>query len=357
MTTILSSREATVATDFRFPGSAERAVGHNGEINASSKKDLLSQSQKLMAAASNGDVTSEAEARKREEDAAVNRTLLQAAMKDTSALRIVGEKMADSIYVTSNRKGFMRRFLNKIDLKQGDIPRFPVRRKNVSATLVTGPTKVETQITTDRWLTPPELQIAARLLVPQNELNQSNTDILEEKFVEGLEAIMVSEDRMWYNAVQATVGVDNDRQVFSGTLSPLSLMSVRQQVARWGLKPMYCLMASDLFNDIVGDSSFIQAIEPVARHELVMTGQLAVLYGMTLVSEAYRHPEHKVLSEGEFFIIADPSQHGAYSDRGGVDSQPIDGTIERIIGKGWLISESMSMAIANSRSVAAAVRV
>ena len=239
MTTILSSREATVATDFRFSGSSERAVGNNGEINASSKKDLLNQSMKLMAAASNSEVTSEAEAKQREEDAAVNRTLLQAAMKDTSALRIVGEKMADSIYVTSNRKGFMRRFLNKIDLKQGDIPRFPVRRKNVSATLVTGPTRVETQITTDRWLTPPELQIAARLLVPQNELNQSNTDILEEKFVEGLEAIMVSEDRMWYNAVQSTVGVDNDRQVFSGTLSPLSLMSVRQQVARWGLKPMY----------------------------------------------------------------------------------------------------------------------
>ena len=109
-------------------------------------------------------------------------------------------------------------------------------------------------------------------------------------------------------------------------------------------------MASDLFVDIVGDASFIQAIEPVARHELVMTGELATLYGMSLISEAYRHPEHKTLDQGEFVIVTDQAFHGAYSDRGGVDSQPIDGTTERMIGRGWLFSESISLAVANTRS-------
>lgn len=355
--TILRAKQPEVASDYRLPGSNLRVVGSNGEVNANNKRELLRNSMQLLQAAANGEVMTEADAIKRQERAKVNRELVQAAFSNATAHRVLGERIAQEIYMTSNRKGFSRRFLNRIELKQGEIPRFPVRKKNVTAFWASGPTRVETEIVTDKWLTPPELQLIARVFVPQNEINQSNSDVLEEKYVEALEAVMVSEDRLWYNQVQATVGIDNNKSIISGTLSPLSLMNVRQQVARWGMKVPYCLMASDLFVDIVGDSSFIQAIEPVARHELVMTGELAVLYGMTLISEAYRHPEHKVLSQGEFIVISDPLHHGAYSDRGGVDSAPLDGVSEKVIGRGWLLSESIAMSIANSRSVAAAIRV
>ena len=353
---ITASSTPVAASDFRLPGQDQRVIGANGDVNASSKKDLLSQAMGLMTASASGSVITDAVANSME-TREVNRQLIQAAFEDSKSHRVLGERMADNIYMTANRKGYMRRFLNKIDLKQGDIPRFPVRKKNVQAMLVSGPTKVEAQIAHDNWLTPPELQIVGRVFVPQNEINQSNTDVLDEKYVEGLEAVMVTEDRLWLNAARATIGVDNDLSVISGTLSPLSLMNVRQNVAQWGLKPVYCLMASDLFVDIVGDASFIQAIEPVARHELVMTGELATLYGMSLISEAYRHPEHKTLDQGEFVIVSDPAFHGAYSDRGGVDSQPIDGTTERMIGRGWLFSESISLAVANTRSVSFGVRI
>lgn len=356
MTPIRAQRHATVATDYKFKGSNTRVVGSNGEINANDKKDLLRSSMRFMEAASLGEIITEEDQRARDERAAVNKELLTAAFANDTSHRVLGERIADEIYMTSNRKGFSRRFLNRIELKQGDIPRFAVRKKNVTASYITGPSRLETQIVTDKWLTPPEFQLAARVFVPQNEINQSNSDVLEEKYVEALEAVMVSEDRLWYQLAQNTIGIDNNKSVIAGTLSPYSLMSVRQQVAKWGLKVPYCLMASDLFIDIVGDSDFIQAIEPVARHELVMTGELAVLYGMTLISEAYRHPEHKVLSQGEFACIADPLQHGAYSDRGGVDSAPINATTEKVMGRGWLLSESLSMTIANSRSVALAVR-
>lgn len=361
MTTIVrASKQPVVASEYRFPGSNTRAVASNGEVNAISKKDLMTRNLALVQAAANGEVITEGDATRQAERAArskTNKELLQAAFSSPEAHRVLGERIAEEIYMTSNRKGFMRRFLNKIELKQGDIPRFPVRRKNAQAVWLSGPTRIETEILTDKWLTPPELQLAARVFVPQNEINQSTSDVLEEKYIEALEGIMVSEDRLWYNLVKETVGVDNNQTIISGTLSPLTLMNVRQQVAQWGLKAAYCLMASDLFVDIVGDSSFIQAIEPVARHELVMTGELAVLYGMTLISEAYRHPEHKVLDQGEFVVVSDPLFHGAYSDRGGVDSAPIDGVSERMIGKGWLLSESMAMAIANTRSVAVATRI
>lgn len=356
MKLVTASSVPTAATEFRLPGQNQRLVGANGEINASSKKDLLSNSMGLMNAVSAGAVVTDGQMNQME-SREVNRQLVQAAFDDARSHRVLGERIADNIYMTANRKGYLRRFLNKIDLKQGDIPRFPVRKKNVQAMLVSGPTRVEAQITTDNWLTPPELQIVGRVFIPQNEINQSNSDVLDEKFIEGQEAVMVTEDRLWLNAARATIGVENDLSVISGTLSPLSLMNVRQNVVQWGLKAVYCLMASDLFVDIVGDATFIQAIEPVARHELVMTGELATLYGLSLISEAYRHPEHKTLDQGEFAVISDPAFHGAYSDRGGVDSQPIDGTTERVIGRGWLFSESIALAVANARSVAFGQRV
>ena len=359
---IRASAPAMPASEYRSFGATrgERAVGSNGEMNADNKRDLLNRSHDLQLATArnevvqNGQYVTASQKAKKEER---NKALIQAAFTNPNAYRVLGEKMAEEIYMTSNRKGFSRRFLNRIELKQGDIPRFPVRSKNVTAMWLSGPSRIETQIAVDRWLTPPEGQVATRVFVPQNELNQSNTDVLEEKYIEALEGIMVAEDRFWYNMVQDSIGIDNNQTLVSGTLSPLALMAVRQNVAQWGLKAVYCLMASDLFVDIVGDSSFIQAIEPVARHELIMTGELAVLYGMTLISEAYRHPEHKVMGVGEFIVVSDPLTHGAYADRGGVDSSPIDPTTEKMIGRGWLLSESYTAVIANTRSVAFAKRV
>ena len=348
---IKSSKHAQVASDFRFQAGEQRAIGLNGEINASSRKDLISRSLDLMRATAGNQVVTASQMEERNKITATNRELIQAAFDDPVAHRVLGERMTEQMYMTANRKGYMRRLCNRIELKQGDIPRFPVRKKNVTAMIATGPVAINTQLATDKWLTPPELTIGTRVFVPQTEINQSNSDVLEEKFVEGLEATMVAEDRLHYNLCKQTINVDNSLVVIGGTLSPLTFMNVRQQVQRWGMKPMYCVMASDLFVDIVGDASFIQAIEPVARHELVMTGELGVLYGMTLISEDYRHPEHKVFSQGEFAIYSDPAFHGAYSDRGGIDSQPISSLEEKIIGRGWLISEAIAIAVANTRSV------
>lgn len=353
----IRSKHAVVASDFRFQPGGERAVGNNGEVNASSKKDLLLRSSALMQASARGEVVTAADAETRQKIKATNRELVQAAFDDKNAHRVLGERIVGQLYMTANRKGYARRVLNRIELKQGDIPRFPVRKKNVTAMLATGPVAIATQIATDKWLTPPELTIGTRVFIPQTEINQSNSDVLEEKYVEGLEATMVAEDRLHYNLCVQTIGVDNNLAAISGTLTPLTFMNVRQNVQRWGMKPTYCILASDLFVDIVGDSTFIQAIEPVARHELVMTGELGVLYGMTLISEDYRHPEHKVLNQGEFIVYSDPAFHGAYSDRGGIDSQPIDTVNERIVGRGWLITEAMAMAVANTRSVAFGRRV
>lgn len=353
---ISASRTPVVASEFRFAGASERAIGANGEINASSKRELLNKQLQLLEAASSGQVMLDSRGHQVEAAAKEHRELLKAAANDPAVHRVLGERMAESLYITANRQGFMRKYLTKITVDQGTIPRFPLRTKNVTAVWSTSPTRIESQITRDKWYTPPELSIVTRPFVTQNELNQSAGDVLQEKYVEATEAIMVAEDRLWYNQVNSLVGIDNNLSIMAGGLTPFNLMQLQTNVTRWGLKAPHVLIASDLYQDIVGNAEFYNAIDPVARHELLLTGELAVMYGMTITSDAYRHPEHKVLNQGELYVISEALNHGAYSDRGGINSNPIDIVNEKIPGKGWVIHEEIAISVANSRSVAKGVR-
>lgn len=347
---------ASAASEYRIGDSRERAVAGNGEVNASSKRDLLDRGFQLMQAAARNEVVADAVLAERVQFTRRNKDLMTAAFQDMDAHRVLGQKMAESLYVTANRQGFMRKFLAKNEVKQGSIPRFPIRTKNVTAVMSTSATKIDTEITRDRWLTPPEIQIVTRPFVPLNEIQQSSGDVLEEKYVEATEAIMVTEDRLMYNLCNQMVGIDNPLSIIAGQLTPFTLAQVMQQVIAWGLKTPYMLMATDLMQDIIGNAEFYTAIDPVARHELLLTGELGTLYGMSLVSDATRHPEHKVLNRGEFFVFADDINFGAYSDRDGIDSMPINITTEQIPGRGWVLTETLAIALANSRAVAKAVR-
>lgn len=353
---VQASRTPTVASEYRFVGSSERAIGAGGEINASSKRELISKQMQFLQAAAAGDVITAGEGHSREVQAKANRELVMAAWNDPKAHRVLGERMAESLYMTANRQGFMRKYLAKVQVDQGTVPRFPVRGKNVTAVWSTSPTRIESQITRDKWYTPPELSIVTRPFVTQNELNQSAGDVLQEKYVEATEAIMVAEDRLWYNQINELVGVDNNLSVISGQLTPYTLMQVATNVTRWGLKAPHVLIASDLYQDIIGNSEFYSAMDPVARHELLLTGELAVMYGMTITSDAYRHPEHKVLNQGEFYVISESLNHGGYSDRGGLISAPTDIVNEKIPGKGWVIHEEIAISVGNSRSFAKGIR-
>jgi len=351
-----AGRTPVAASEFKHGESQERMVGKNGEINANSKADLWQQNMKFLAAAANGQVAADGQIADMEAFTKRNRELLTAAFNDDRAYKLLGEKMAESLYITCNRQGYTRKLLARNTVEQGSIPRFPMRMKNVTAVYSTSVTKIDSQITRDKWFTPPEFQIVARPFVSENEINQSAGDVLQEKYVESTEAVMVAEDRLLYNASKAVVGLDNDLSIISGQLTPYTFAQVLTKVNRWGLKTPYVLMATDLMQDIIGNTEFQNAIDPVARHELLLTGELGVLYGATLISDAYRHPEHKVLSQGEFFVYADALNLGAYSDRNGLQSAPTDIVVEGAPGRGWVLWETFAMVLANSRAVAMGYR-
>lgn len=348
--------QPVVATEMRLPGSSERMVGASGDINASSTKDLMLQISKLIEVAASQEVVTASAAEQREQLAKAHKEMVTAAFDSPASLKELGEVIADELYVSANRDGFARRFLARQDLSQGSIPNVRMRMKNVVAVTASSASRVESQLIRDQDYYPPEFYITARPYIEKRDIDRSNTDVLEEKYVEAVEAIMVGEDLVWKKMANATVGVANEQTSIVGTMSPTALGNLRNKVTRWGVPAAHWLIANDIWSDIIGDTGFQSLIDPVSKHELLLSGELANILGMTVVSDAFRHPQHKVLEGGEMYIVGDPINHGQYTDRNGIDALPIDGTHESIPGRGWMLSETMSMVIANARSVAKARR-
>lgn len=349
---------STVATDMNIPGSdsREKLVASNGDINAGSQRELMQTIANMMAVAANGGMVTEAQATQKEVLVKKHREMVQAAFDNKDQLMAVGEVMADELYITANRDGIARRFMARQDLAQGQIPTIRMRMKNVVAVEAASPSKVQTQLVRDNVYYPPEFYISVRPYIEKRDIDRSNTDVLEEKYVEALEGVMVKEDNIWRNMALQTVNVANPFTNIVGSVTPESLGQTRNLVSRWGIPARYWLIANDLWTDIIKDTGFQAVIDPVSKHELLLSGELGTIFGMTIVSDAYRHPEHKFLEQGEMYIVGDAINHGQYSDRGGIESQPIDGTHESVPGRGWFMTETVSMIIANARSVARARR-
>jgi hypothetical protein len=75
--------------------------------------------------------------------------------------------------------------------------------------------------------TPPEFAITANLRVENIELQQVSGDILENIYNQGVESVMVREDRLWKKAADATVNMENPLQYISGQLTPDILSAIR----------------------------------------------------------------------------------------------------------------------------------
>lgn len=356
-TPVFASARPVVATELRLNGRSERMVGRNGELNASNTKDLLANISSMIEHASHQTILTEDDATERASRANARRNLVTAAFQEAAALRDLGQEMANDLAISSAKEGFMRRLMVRGDLVQGQRPTARVKMKNVAAVAASGPVKTQTQFVRDNWLTPPEFYITARPYMEQRDIEATNTDILAEKYDETLEALMVVEDRTWRAMAQQSVGAANAPTTILGTLNPSAFASIRNQVASWGISVTTALLAQDLWTDIVSDTGFQAIIDPVSKHELLLTGELGRILGCRLITDAFRQPTHKVLAQGELWMVGDAEYHGQYTDRGGITAQPLDGTNEGIPGRGWFMSELMSMVIANARSIAFAQRV
>jgi len=349
--------------ELRFGKSSERALSSStGEINAYSKKDLLGAISKLMTEVESGNVmqaSSMTNQQARSREVQERREVLAAAYADPTGKTwsALGSSIATQINEQASREGFMRRLLLGNTLRQGEIARITMPTHDSIAVVATSSANVGFQLVRGKMYQPDEFEVTANLRVELMDIEQVHGDLLEYAYNEGLAAIMVKEDRLWKSAADMSVGMFNPIQYIAGDLTPEILSKIRQTVASWNLPVTTAIIANDFWTDITGNADFGTLLDPITKYDLVLNGYIGTLLGMTLVTDAFRAPNQKVLEPGEIYVLSTPEFMGAYSDRGGVRSTPTSGADSGNSTRGWFMSEIISMTLSNSKAICKAVKI
>lgn len=336
-------------------GSNERIVGQNGEINAGSQAEMASRLLQLIDLVSKKEVANDVEVASAEE---AEKTLREAFLnKDLTAWGELASDLVADISTRQERSGFMRNFLARGVAPQGSPPRMRIRQKNVTAIMVKGPAMIYPQLVREGYVYLDEVAIASRPRITTKDINQGAPGLLDEKYYEALEATYVQEDRMFIKAARRTIGIHNDAVTFTGDLTPAIVRQLEADVSENRLPVAALLMADDLIKDFI-TPAFIQVLQFTPHHaELVANGRIGSIFGTEIVTDATREENLRVLDKGESFSFTEASSLGAYTDRGPIQSKPVEEFENNTMTRGWDVWEDISMGIANAKGVGYAKRV
>lgn len=340
----------------KLPGQSGSVINASGELNASSKADLIAQIGRIITAASEGAFREEASS---DEDIKRQRREAIAELQaDTSgeAWKVMGEALATEIYETTNREGFVRRLTQYKEVGQGEINQVTIKEKQVIGVIATSPSQYMATEIRQRKLIPAEFHCGDYILIDTMELATATSDLLEEKYEEGLEAVMVQEDRLWKKMADMASGISNEKQYFSA-LSPAVFARMKNEIDRWGIPVTTCLFSTNLWTDVISNPDFAAVFDPVTQWELLQEGYLGMMYGVSIMTDNFRQPNLKVLEPGDIYMVGDPLHHGVLTMRGSMIAENINKFAEGESKKGWFMDEIISLVIGNSKSVVAGKKI
>jgi hypothetical protein len=235
------------------------AFGANGEINASNKQELMQVIAQLLNQSSKKTVISR-NASVEEKQMRVAELVTAYADKSNasgSKFQVLGEVISEEIWETLGRNGFSRQLFTVQPIAKGQTARVKVRKKDVRAWQVTEDTAIQSSEIRQDYEYPPSFTLAAGIKINDKEIEQASTDLLDEKFQDGLEAILVVEDRITRALMTAAATSFNDQILFT-TFTPAVLTTMMTQVGRWALPPANLLIAYDIWQDIIADADFVR---------------------------------------------------------------------------------------------------
>lgn len=351
----LVMRDGTQIEDLKGLDGRSLISTSTGELNASSNRDALAQISHLMAVAKHHGGAVQA---RTPEEIAEDRALVTEAFNSNSSAEwaSLGSSLAQRVELYAERANFMRSLLMPHTLKQGDVCRIPLKQADVLAVVANGMDNMGFQRITGKFMDVPEFEVKTNVRVNRLDLEQQSADLLDDAYQQSLEAFAIKEDRLWKQAADQTIGNANPLTYLGSKLTPATLARLAERVSGWNLPTRKAMIANDFWTDIQGSADWATALDPVTKYELLLTGRIATINGMEIMTDAFRDPMQKVMDAGEIYVVSDPVYHGVYTNRGGIVSTPTDGANSGNTDKGWLLSGLYSLTIANTRSVAKGVR-
>jgi len=334
----------------------ERLIGGNGEVNAGSKRELMSNISNLLDHHRGGRIEKSATASYRQlqmEKTALVREAI--ADKSGEAFQVLGEVIGDEIWETLGREGFARRILMVKPLGKGETGRVSIRKKDVVAYMVTSDVNVVAARVRQDYLYPPEFYLISNIEIEDKDIEQATGDLMDDKYQDGLEQILVREDQILKGLLDNAAGSVNDTTFFN-SFTPTIFTSINTLVRRWGLTTATAIIAYDIWDDIIADSEFSAWWDPVSKHELIMEGGLGSILNVEIVTDGFRYDTLQVLDAGEVYFLASPQTLGAITQRKELSVEAINKYNQGRPTRGWFMEQIEGMVVANSRAVAKGLR-
>lgn len=341
-----------ISDNLRRTGSREALINNNGSFNAGSKKEMMEAIGTLYKLFNAGQVKAssdpiEAAAIKAEKD-----KIIADVRTDQSgeAFKVMGEVVGDMVWETMGREAFGRNLLQVKTLKPNEDGKIRLRKKDVVAWFMTQDTHTTASIARQNFIYPPEYYLQALILAEDAEIDRSGGDFLDEKYNDALENLLVQEDRIIRKLLKDAAMTVNDVYYFN-VLTPSIFSALRLAVAEWGIPVLNCLLAFNLWDDIIAATEFGTWFSPIEKHELVLEGNLGAILGVNLITDAFRHENLKVLERGEIFMVGAPNTLGAILQRKELTTKAVDKYFEGRPQRGWYFQAIQSTTVANSKAV------
>lgn len=161
----------------------EQTFGHNGEVNASNKEDLMKRFAQIIQDLHEGRVTpkrfgEDESAAARQDREVLVAEALENPVPTNEAFKILGEVISDTLWEALGREGLARNILALNPTPMGQVGRVKMRKKDVVAWFVTADHNVAPSVVRQFWIYPPEYYLVAFILLENREIAQSGTDIM-----------------------------------------------------------------------------------------------------------------------------------------------------------------------------------
>lgn len=342
---------------FHMPGSAEPLVGNNGEFNANDMKEGIKAIAAFVDMMRNGEI------KKHTEDTctpAERKEMLANAVTagvGSDAYMAIGEALVSQVNETLGREGFSRKFMQYRQMNNGDVFKVRLRKRDTLAFVTTSNPNTIASVARQPFAFPTMYNLSCNVDIEKVEIAQDTGDLLQDRYEDALEQMMCAEDRVFLKMAKAASDVFNPSFGFTDFTPTVCSKMKNAIMSNGGIPVTQMLISYDIWNDITANPEFTAWFSEIAKHELVLEGQLGTLMGMNIVTDGYRIPTLQVLPQNTAYMFGAPETLGVIGQWGDVS---VDSTNKANQGQarvGWFINSIEGMCLGNARAVVRGERI
>lgn len=159
-----------------------------------------------------------------------------------------------------------------------------------------------------------QVALSAVVHIQKDDINSAANprSILENAYVDLYEQLYANEDRILLRHMRDNMLAENHLRETGGNYSGKLHMQLRECVSRYQMHMHSIGASTSVYTSIIASKEMIGYFDPNTRDEALMRGELGTLLGSNVLSDAFRHPQHRIFNDGDVWAFANPMELGQY---------------------------------------------